>query len=79
MKYDDLMEISASLNNYESPAESKIPAEGKPYIVKGANYTAVAFYCDGEFYTLKYDPYLGVLRKSHVDKPLYWTEIRGDI
>ena len=54
MKYDDC----------------EFPTEGEACIVKGNNYTAVAFYCDGEFYTLKYDPYLGVLRKSHIDKPL---------
>jgi len=37
----------------------------------------VAFYCNGEFYTLRYDDNLGVLRKCYIKEPvLSWTEIK---
>ncbi len=50
------------------------PVEGVAVMM--SNKT-VGYYCDGEFYFLKYDPHLGVLRKEHVnDKIEYWTEIR---
>ena len=49
------------------------PAEGTAVLVSSTT-TDVAYYCDGEFYYLEYDPNLGVLRKQYVNASL-WTEI----
>ena len=36
----------------------------------------VAFYCDGNFYTLRYDENLGVLRKHFISDPVTsWSTI----
>ena len=36
--------------------------------------TEIAYYCDGQFYNLEYDPHLGILRKQHVSEPVeYWA------
>lgn len=38
--------------------------------------TEAAYYCDGEFYVLEYDPHLGILRKQHVsNKAKYWHPV----
>ena len=59
------------------------PVEGMPVIVLYKNNkpdkdcwtTDIAYYCDGEFYRLVLDPYLGVLRKELSQEPVeYWTE-----
>ena len=42
------------------------PAEGFPCFVKTQNRNSVAMFCDGDWYTLEYDPHLGVLRKVPV-------------
>ena len=36
--------------------------------------TQIAYYCDGGFYCLEYDPTLGVLRKVYISEPVeYWS------
>ena len=50
-----------------------LPREGQQVAVLCKNgekdsqfwYSSIACYCDGDFYTLDYDPNLGVLRKNH--------------
>ena len=37
--------------------------------------TEVAYYCDGGFYYLEYDPNLGIMRKQFMTEPVdYWTQ-----
>ena len=59
------------------------PYAGKPVAVLFMNNeldpqfwtTDIAYYCDGDFYCLEYDPHLGVLRKQFVSEPIeYWSE-----
>ena len=53
--------------------KDKLPREGQHVAVLCKNkeldsqfwFGDFAYYCDGEFYILKYDPHLGVLRKEH--------------
>ena len=50
---------------------------GAAVVVKTNAGIKVAFYCDEAFFTLEYDPTLGVLRKVYIEDPiLEWTEIR---
>lgn len=59
--------------------ETNPPAEGKAVLILSGKDPMVAYYCDGSFYYLEYDPHLGVLRKQHVSKTiLKWAEIIGD-
>lgn len=57
--------------------KSNPPTEREAVIVRNSKkQTTVAYLCDGEFYSLQYDPHLGVLRKHCLsDSPVYWTEI----
>lgn len=37
--------------------------------------TDIAYYCDGSFYCLEYDPHTGVLRKTYINEPVkYWAK-----
>lgn len=52
------------------------PAEGKAVFIYRKE-PFVAYYCDGEFYYLEYDPHLGVLRKQHVSEKIQrWACIK---
>ena len=35
--------------------------------------TAIAYYCNKDFYCLEYDPHLDVLRKQYVKQPDLWA------
>lgn len=58
------------------------PADGQCVVVLFTNdtndtdfwTTQIAYYCDGGFYCLEYDPTLGVLRKQYISEPVeYWS------
>lgn len=52
------------------------PEEGIPVKIYCVGGCEVAYFCDGEFYNLRLDPRLGILRKEHVDKKvLCWEYI----
>ena len=60
------------------------PSNGKPVVVLHMNgeldpdfWTMdIAYFCNGEFYNLEYDPHLDILRKVFVTEPVeYWAEI----
>ena len=52
------------------------PAEGQPVFITRNGEKDVAYYNNGSFFFLEYDPHLGVLRKQHVsEKVEYWLPV----
>ena len=52
------------------------PAEGMPVLVlhESSLTPRIAYYCDRDFYSLEFDPVLGVMRKHFVSEPVkYWA------
>ncbi|MBP5565053.1 MAG: hypothetical protein J6X45_04965 [Lachnospiraceae bacterium] len=60
------------MNNWNN-VKTNPPAEGVPVIVFSKATPTIAYYCDGGFYNLKYDPHLGILRKEYIGTPSYWA------
>lgn len=42
------------------------PTEGEAVVVLPDN-PQIAYFCEDDFFVLKYDPHLGIMRKSHLD------------